>query len=109
MMSHALPMDPIFRPTTWLPDWLKHWATSWLRRHVERREAPRKLVANLTAQYWEGTGAAGHRVRDISTSGAFIYADFKWMPGTIVTMTLRLDDRVAESGSPVAAVARAKV
>jgi hypothetical protein len=109
MMSHALPMDPIFRPTTWLPDWLKVWATSWLRRHVERREAPRKLVANLTAHYWEGTGAAGHRVRDISTSGAFIYADFKWMPGTIVTMTLRLEDRVAESGSPAVAVARAKV
>jgi hypothetical protein len=48
-------------------------------------------------------------VRDISTSGAFIYADFKWMPGTIVTMTLRLEDRVVESGSPAVAVARAKV
>jgi hypothetical protein len=58
-----------------------------IERRVERRKAPRRMVANLTAHYWEGTGAAGHAVRDISARGAFIFADFKWMPGTTLTMT----------------------
>src|SRR5260370_30230258 len=66
------------------------------------------MVANLTANYWEGTGAAGHAVRDISTSGAFIAADFKWMPRTILTMTLQWEGQVG-SGSPATMVIRAKV
>jgi hypothetical protein len=67
------------------------------------------MVANLTAHYWEGTSAAGHTVRDISASGAFIFADFKWMPGTTLTMTLHLEGQVVGSGSPAATVVRARV
>jgi hypothetical protein len=76
---------------------------------LERREAPRRMVANLTANYWEGTGRAGHSVRNVSTSGAFISADFKWIPGTILTMTLQWDGQVVGSGSPATVVVRAKV
>jgi hypothetical protein len=97
-----LPLDPIFQPVKWLPDWLTQWAIRLVERRLERREAPRRMVANLTANYWEGTGAAGHSVRDISTSGAFIAADFKWIPGTILTMTLHWEGQVAGSGSPAA-------
>jgi hypothetical protein len=109
MQSQALPLDPIFQPVKWLPDWLTQWAIRLVERRLERREAPRRMVANLTANYWEGTGAAGHSVRNISTSGAFISADFKWMPGTILTMTLHWEGQVAGSGSPAAMVVRAKV
>jgi hypothetical protein len=108
MQSQALPIDQIFHPVKWLPDWLRDWATRLFERRLERRESPRRMVANLTAHYWEGTGAAGHAVRDISASGAFIFADFKWMPGTTLTMTLHLEGQVA-SGSPATTVVRARV
>lgn len=107
--SQALPLDPIFQPVRWLPDWLRDWAIRLIERRIERREAPRKIVANLTARYWEGTEAAGHAVRDISASGAFIFADFKWMPGTILTMTLQFEGQVVGSCSPAATVVRARV
>lgn len=60
------------------------------------------MVVNLTAHYWEGIGRTGHPVRDISTGGAFISADFKWMPGTTLTLTLRWEGHVPDSGPPVA-------
>jgi hypothetical protein len=109
MQSEALPIEQIFQPVRWLPDWLRDWAARLLEARIERRETPRRLVENLTAHYWEGTGAAGHTVRDISASGAFIFADFKWMPGTTLTMTLHLQGDVVGSGSPGATVVRARV
>jgi len=44
-------------------------------------------------------------VRDVSTTGAFIFADFKWPPGTIVTLTLQLEGHPA----PVTTLVRTKV
>jgi len=55
---------------------------------LKRREEPRRRVANLAANYFEGTAAASYVVRDISTKGAFRFDDVKWLPGAIVTLTL---------------------
>ena len=92
MQTQTLAMDWIFQPAKWQP---LRWVAEWLReqsaRQRERRQAPRRRVANLAANYLDGTGAARHVVRDVSTSGAFIFADFKWPPGTIVRMTLQLE------------------
>ena len=99
MHSQAVPMHQIFESAKWLPDWLRHWAIRLFERRLDRREAPRRMVANLTAHYWDGTGPARHAVRDISTSGAFILADFAWIPGTTVTMTLQWAGQVAGSGT----------
>lgn len=102
-------MDPILQPVRWLPDWLRDWAIGLLKGRVERRKAPRRMVAHLTAYYWEGNGAAGHGVRDISASGAFLYADFKWGPGTVLTMTLQREGQAAGSSSQTSAVVQARV
>jgi len=109
MQSQALPLDPVFQPVRWLPGWLRDWAIRRMKPRIDRREAPRKIVADVTAHYWEGTWAAGHAVRDISASGAFIFADFKWMPGTILTTTLHVDSQVIGSGPPASTVVRARV
>jgi hypothetical protein len=69
----------------------------------ERRQARRRISINLAAHYWDGTSAASHIVRDVSTGGAFVFADFKWPPGTILTMILQLEGQVA-SGTPLAAL-----
>ena len=104
MQSQALPIDWIFQPSRWQParrlaEWLRHWAA----RQLERREAPRKTVANLAANYWDGTAAAAaarHVVKDVSAGGAFIFANFKWPPGTIVTMTLQLEEEPVRGHRP---------
>lgn len=85
MHSETLPIDWIFQPSRRLTDWLRHWAA----RQLERRQAPRQRVANLVAHYWDGTATARQTVRDVSTGGAFICADFKWPPGTIVALILQ--------------------
>ena len=87
MHSEALPIDWLFQPGRRLTEWWRHWAA----RQLERRQAPRNRVADLVAHYWDATAANTHVVRDVSTGGAFICADFKWPLGTIVTMTLQLE------------------
>jgi PilZ domain-containing protein len=113
MQSQALPIDWIFQPSRWQParrlaDWLRHWAAGQL----ERREAPRKTAANLAADYWDGTAAAAaarHVVRDVSTSGAFIFAAFQWPRGTIVRMTLQLEEPVRGHRPPAPMLVQTKV
>ena len=63
-------------------------------RQRERRQAPRRITVNLDANYWDGKCAASHIVRDVSASGAFVFADFKWPPGTIVRLILQLEGQV---------------
>jgi hypothetical protein len=109
MHSYEVPLESAFDFDNWIPDWLREWALSRRKSQRDRRVAPRKLVANLTAYYWEGTGTAGHVVRDISDGGAFILADFKWPKGTILTMTLQLRERTDEPASPAPVVIRATV
>ena len=106
MQTQTLAMDWIFQPTRWQATlrWVA-WLKDRLARQPERRHAPRQRVANLAANYLDGTGAARHVVRDVSTSGAFIFADFKWPPGTIVRMTLQLEGHPF----PAATLVRTKV
>jgi hypothetical protein len=106
MQSQALAMDWIFQPARWQPaGWLAEWLRHRAARQLERRQAARQKVANLAAHYWDGTAAVSHVVRDVSTGGAFIFADFKWPPGTIVTLTLQLEGHPA----PAATLVRTKV
>lgn len=110
MHSEALPIGWIFQPSrsksSWrLAEWLRHWAA----RRLDRREAPRKMLPNLVVHYFDGTGAATHIVRDISNTGAFIYADFQWPPGTIVKLTLELTRVVYDRSAPKPRALQAKV
>ena len=92
MQSQTLAMDWIFQPARWRrAGWLSEWLRHRAARQLERRQAARQRVVNLAAHYWDGAAAVRHVVRDVSTSGAFIFADFKWPLGTIVTLTLQLE------------------
>jgi hypothetical protein len=68
------------------------------------------MVENIAANYFDGTGAAAsHVVRDVSTSGAFIFADFQWPPGTIVTLTMELTRAAYYRRPPSPVVLRTRV
>jgi hypothetical protein len=105
MHSQALAMDWIFQPVRWAAEWLRYRAS----RRLERRQAPRRMIPRLVANYCEGTAAASHIVRDISTKGAFIFADFKWQPGTTVTLTLQLEEPFRGRRPPAPVLIRTKV
>ena len=105
MQSQALPLPWIFDTASRLSEWLRSRAV----RRLERRQAPRRMIANLDAHYFDGTAATGHVVRDVSASGAFICTNFTWPPGTIVTLTLQLGASVSAPGSPAPVRVRTKV
>lgn len=86
MQSQALTMDWIFQPSPWLAELVE----GLRARLLERRQAPRLMIANLAANYLDGTAVGSHVVKDISAKGAFILADFQWSPGTMMTLTLEL-------------------
>jgi Flp pilus assembly protein TadG len=63
---------------------------SWLKEESPpRKRAPRHRIAGMVAYYWDGGAPREHPVRDISLTGAFVYATEQWYIGTILMMTLR--------------------
>jgi hypothetical protein len=67
------------------------------------------MLPNLVAHYFDGTAGATHIVRDVSNTGAFIYADFQWPPGTIVKLTLALTSPVYNRRPTAPGVLRTRV
>lgn len=76
-------------------------AQSWLKRifaqgPVERRRSPRGSIEGMVAYFFTGGFPVPHEVRDISATGAYVYTQERWYPGTIVRLTLTY---VCEPGS----------
>ena len=68
-------------------------ARSWLQRWLnpeptQPRKAQRESVSGLTAYFFTGGAPVAHSVRDISTSGMYVFTHERWYPGTVVRMTL---------------------
>src|SRR5437879_1959538 len=83
----------------------------WFRSHTERRSAPRDPGEGLTAFYFDGGIAHGHRIRDISWRGAFVETDsIVWPPGTHIILTLQIDSAGAPTDvTPDAIAVQAEV
>src|SRR5262245_291989 len=104
MHRQTAAMDWIFLPARWrstggLAEWLTDRAA---HRQLERRQGARQRIENLAVHYWDGMAAGSHIVKDVSSSGAFIFADFKWPPGTIVTLTLQMETHSCPSNDAIA-------
>jgi Flp pilus assembly protein TadG len=62
----------------------------WLENPAaEKRRAPRMAEPSLLVYYWDGSVPEGRRIRDISSSGAFIVTPERWYIGTIVRLILQ--------------------
>ncbi len=75
------------------------------RRYAERRAAPQLLAA----YYWNGNHAEPHNVRDMSTSGIYLLTKERWLPGTLVMLTLQKPIDKAEAGAARAIRVQSKV
>ncbi|MCU1337810.1 MAG: hypothetical protein JWO19_3391 [Bryobacterales bacterium] len=55
----------------------------------EKRRAPRLAEPSLLVYYWDGSVPEGRRIRDISSSGAYVVTPERWYLGTIVRLILQ--------------------
>ena len=62
----------------------------------DKRHALRETIPGLIAYYWTGGASTPNQVRDISSSGLYLVTSERWYPGTVVRMTLTLQDGGAE-------------
>lgn len=55
----------------------------------DRRRAARRYVPGMVAHYFTGGAPKPKDVADISMSGMYLLTDDRWMPGTMIQMTLQ--------------------
>jgi hypothetical protein len=54
----------------------------------------------LVAYYWDGAAPMSHTIQNISLTGFYLVTAERWLPGTMVTMTLqRTDIALGHSGT----------
>jgi Flp pilus assembly protein TadG len=62
----------------------------WLENPAsEKRRAARLADPSVLVYYWDGSVPEGRRIRDISSSGAYIVTPERWYVGTIVRLILQ--------------------
>jgi len=86
--------------------------TSWFRRlsSSEHRKAQRMKSPLLVAYYWDGGIPMSHQIQNISSTGFYLSTKERWLPGTMVTMTLqRTDMALGHSGTVPHIAALSKV
>jgi hypothetical protein len=59
---------------------------------VDRRIANRIHKPGLVAYYFTGGPPRAHKLSDISVTGFYMHTEDRWMPGTIIRMTLQLTE-----------------
>lgn len=56
---------------------------------VDRRRADRQSLPGLVAYFFTGGSPEPQRISNISVTGFYLQTDERWMPGTVVRMTLQ--------------------
>jgi hypothetical protein len=68
--------------------------TNWFKRlsYSEQRKAQRMKSPLLVAYYWNGGAPMSHQIQNISSTGFYLLTTERWLPGTMITMTLQRTD-----------------
>ena len=62
---------------------------NWLGRMLKDDRAYRYPGTGILAYFWDGSAPAGHTIKDLSSTGAYIYATERWFTGTILDISFR--------------------
>src|SRR3954451_21589202 len=74
---------------------------AWLGVPLEKKNrAPRFPDPEMKAHYWDGGNSSLHQVKDISASGAYLYARDRLYVGTVLTLTLQKNTDVCDAQHP---------
>jgi hypothetical protein len=68
------------------------------QRRSEERRAVRLPMPGLVAYFFTGGSPRPHPIKDISVTGFYMCTDERWLPGTIVRVTLQMVDTSDEGG-----------
>jgi hypothetical protein len=73
--------------------------TSWFKRlsSPEHRKAQRMKAPLLVAYYWDGSAPTSHQIQNISSTGFYLSTKERWLPGTMLTMSLQRTDMAHEN------------
>lgn len=72
-----------------LPKRVLSWLLSDEKRGRRKRRAKRISVPGLVGYYFAGGAPVPHEIRNISVMGFYMVTDQRWMPGTIIRVTLQ--------------------
>lgn len=67
----------------------KRWLNPTPATKSDRRRAQRHYVPGMVAHYFTGGAPKPHDVADISMSGMYVQTDDRWVPETMIRMTLQ--------------------
>jgi hypothetical protein len=74
----------------WIKDALrKEWAALQKEWAARFEPATRYTSPRIVAHYWDGGAPKEHQVKDISLTGAYLYATEQWCAGTIIEVALQ--------------------
>jgi len=68
---------------------LKDWLTGAPSTPAESRRASRVPEPKVIVYYWDGAVPTGRQLRDVSSTGAYLYTSERWYPGTIIRLLLQ--------------------
>ena len=71
---------------------------------IERRRSRRHPLPGLVAYYWTGGTPKAHQVGDISTTGFYLLTDERWVPDTLIRVTLQRQGTQGSSPEDVISV-----
>jgi len=73
--------------------------TSWFKRLSvsDHRRAQRTKSPLLVAYYWDGAAPTSRTIQNISSTGFYVVTKERWLPGTMVTVTLQRTDMAHEN------------
>jgi hypothetical protein len=66
------------------------------KRQREHRRAPRIPSPGLIGYYFTGGKAEPHEIRNLSVMGFYMVTEERWLPGTVIRVTLQMRDSEAE-------------
>jgi hypothetical protein len=67
----------------------KRWLNPTSQPKSDRRRAYRRYVPGMVAHYYTGGAPKPHEVADISMTGFYVLTQDRWMPDTMIQMTLQ--------------------
>ena len=68
------------------------------QRRAEERRAPRLPMPGLVAYFFTGGSPRPHPIKDISVTGFYMQTEERWLPGTVIRVTLQMINPHSEEG-----------
>jgi hypothetical protein len=84
----------------------KRWLNPVAPTSSDRRKAYRRYVPGMVAHYYTGGAPKPHDVADISMTGIYLLTEDRWMPETMIQMTLQKPCAKGERKQSIAVLAK---